>query len=378
MTALWAKLAALPPGRSVKQVLPARLLGRDSSFRRYLTDFNNAMINAKSHGEPPHNATEAGFLRELTQQGIKFMPQEPSPFAMQAAVSVVAPPCEAPAVRGLVAPAASAARGASTVRTAQTRRAADVVKPFTLGALAALVFSRGPRGGGKPVQRLVPMAAEEKKEASSSPDSARMNRVVQRLTNAEISLRRWGYVVEIIYTWLGLISLAVASFAAYSQGGLAAFRSAMGLGLASVALSVVCSLVGWFQARSCRALGRRCGLAAGSLEPGGPVPPPSQMSSLPPLSSIEVSLRSRQRTAWLGALFGVVGLQSMVGLMVGKVLATSGGFSQSPGINLDIFTLLAVSNSVLGHVLAGGLAAIQQGSLPQSSASDDNFQGWGK
>ncbi|CAJ1392749.1 unnamed protein product [Effrenium voratum] len=71
MTALWAKLAALPPGHSVKQVLPARLLGRDSSFRRYLTDFNNAMINAKSHGEPPHNATEAGFLRELTQQGIK-------------------------------------------------------------------------------------------------------------------------------------------------------------------------------------------------------------------------------------------------------------------------------------------------------------------
>ena len=41
---------------------------------------------------------------------------------------------QAPAVRGLVAPAASAARGASTVRTAQTRRAADVVKPFTLGA----------------------------------------------------------------------------------------------------------------------------------------------------------------------------------------------------------------------------------------------------
>jgi len=31
------------------------------------------------------------------------------------------------------------------------------------------------------------------------------------------------------------------------------------------------------------------------------------------------------------------------------------------GINLDIFTLLAVSNSALGHVLAGGLAAVQQG-----------------
>ena len=31
------------------------------------------------------------------------------------------------------------------------------------------------------------------------------------------------------------------------------------------------------------------------------------------------------------------------------------------GINLDVFTLLAVSNSALGHVLCGGLAAIQQG-----------------
>ena len=30
------------------------------------------------------------------------------------------------------------------------------------------------------------------------------------------------------------------------------------------------------------------------------------------------------------------------------------------GINLDVFTLLAVSNSALGHVLAGGLAALHK------------------
>lgn len=40
---------------------------------------------------------------------------------------------------------------------------------------------------------------------------------------------------------------------------------------------------------------------------------------LPALAAIEGSLRARQRTAALGALFAVVGLQSMVGLMVAKV-----------------------------------------------------------
>jgi len=227
------------------------------------------------------------------------------------------------------------------------------------------------------------MAEEESKSetpppSESSSDGGRVKIVVQRLTNAKTSLQRWSYVAEVIYTWLGLISLSVASFAAYSQGGSRVFGTSMGLGIASVALSVVCSLVGWFQARSCRHLGRRCGVAAGALEPGGPVPPASQLS-LPALAAIEGSLRARQRTAALGALFAVVGLQSMVGLMVAKVLATSGGFAQSPGINLDVFTLLAVSNSALGHVVAGGLAAVQQGSLPKtSSSSTDPFQGWGR
>ncbi|CAE8712862.1 unnamed protein product [Polarella glacialis] len=154
----------------------------------------------------------------------------------------------------------------------------------------------------------------------------------------------------------------VASFSAYSQGGLRAFRStSMGLGLTAVGLSVICALIGWFQARTCRTLGRRCGLAASALEPGGPTPPASQlMTMMPSLSAIETGLRARQRTAWLGSLFAIVGLQSMVGLMVAKVLATSGGLASSPGINLDIFTLLAVGNAALSHVIGGGAAAIQQ------------------
>mmetsp|Transcript_71433 Transcript_71433/g.128566 ORF Transcript_71433/g.128566 Transcript_71433/m.128566 type:complete len:332 (-) Transcript_71433:63-1058(-) len=215
---------------------------------------------------------------------------------------------------------------------------------------------------------------------SGTSDAARVALVAQRLTAAEGTLRRWGYIAEVVYTWLGLISLSVASFSAYSQGGLRAFRStSMGLGLTAVGLSVICALIGWFQARTCRTLGRRCGLAASALEPGGPTPPASQlMTMMPSLSAIETGLRARQRTAWLGSLFAIVGLQSMVGLMVAKVLATSGGLASSPGINLDIFTLLAVGNAALSHVIGGGAAAIQQGALPAPSTSDDPFQGWGR
>jgi len=227
----------------------------------------------------------------------------------------------------------------------------------------------------------VVLASEPKEEtSSSSPDAARVALVSQRLTAAEGTLQRWGYVAEVVYTWLGLISMSVSSFAAYSQGGLRAFRnSSMGLGLAAVSLSVMCALLGWFQARSCRTLGRRCGLAAKSLEPGGPLPPASQLTTMiPSLASVEAGLRARQRTAWLGALFAVVGLQAMVGLMVAKVLATSGGFGTSPGLNLDIFTLLAVGNSALAHIIGGGAAALQQGALPVAAAPEDPFQGWGR
>ncbi|CAL1133040.1 unnamed protein product [Cladocopium goreaui] len=254
----------------------------------------------------------------------------------------------------------------------------DVVRPLFLGSLVLGLLPSIPQ---RRKYKVVPLAEEESKSeapapSESSSDAGRVKTVVQRLTNAETSLQRWSYVAEVIYTWLGLISLSVAGWATYSLGGLRIFNTAGGLGIVSVGLSVACSLVGWFQARSCRHLGRRCGMAAGSLEPGGPVNP---KMSLPALAAIEANLRARQRTAALGALFAVVGLQSMVGLMVTKVLATSGGFSPSPGINLDIFTLLAVSNSALGHVLAGGLAAVQQGSLPKiSSSSTDPFQGWAR
>lgn len=232
---------------------------------------------------------------------------------------------------------------------------------------------------GQPQRRRRLRAKPAEVGGASDPNAIKASKASQKLLSAESTLRKWGYVSEVVYTWLGLISLSVASFAAYSQGGLRAFRSSMGLGLASVALSVTCALVGWFQARSCRNLGRRCGIAANSLEPGGPVPPASQLSTiLPSLASVEASLRARQRTAWLGALFAVVGLQSMVGLMVAKVLATSGGLGIAPGINLDIFTLLAVGNAALSHILGGGAAALQQASLPQASSfSEDSLRGWG-
>jgi len=215
---------------------------------------------------------------------------------------------------------------------------------------------------------------------SARVEPARVAQVAQRLSSAEWTLKNWGYAAEVMYAWLGLISWGVAGFAAYSHGG-AVYRSpSMTLGLTSVGLSVFAALVGWFQARNCRRLGRRCGAAANSLEPGGPVPPAAQLLSLvPSLGDIESSLRARQRTSWLGALFAVVGLQAMVGLLVTKVLAASGGLAPAPGVSLDIFTLLAVSNSALSHVIGGGIAAWQQKSLPPAHvAAEDPFRGWGR
>mmetsp|Transcript_2801 Transcript_2801/g.3138 ORF Transcript_2801/g.3138 Transcript_2801/m.3138 type:complete len:299 (-) Transcript_2801:28-924(-) len=275
--------------------------------------------------------------------------------------------------------------GAPLASTAAPSLGHDVVRPLAVGSLVlGLLPAAVPQ---RRKYKVVPMAEEESKSEapesksdtpapSDSSDGGRVKTVVQRLTSAKTSLQRWSYAAEVIYTWLGVISLSLVTFTVYSKGGSTSLGTSMGLGITSVALSVACSLVGWFQARSCRNLGRRCGVAADALEPGGPVPPAMK---LPALAAIEASLRARQRTAALGALFAVVGLQSIVGLMMTKVLATSGGFVPSPGINLDIFTLLAVSNSALGHVLAGGLSAIQQGSLPHtSSSSTDPFQGWGR
>lgn len=224
---------------------------------------------------------------------------------------------------------------------------------------------------------LVPAAAMGAKASVAG----RVALVAQRLVTAEKSLRRWGYVAEVVYTWLGLISLGIASFAAFSHGSMQAYRSpAMALGPFSVGLSLLCSLVGWFQARGCRSIGRRCGLAASSLEPGGPPPPAAQFHTvMPALGDIEGGLRARQRTAWVGALFAVVGMQSMVGLLVAKVLAASSGVSSPPGVSLDVFTLLAVSNAALSHVVGGGAAALQHAALPPpGAAADDPFRGWGR
>lgn len=238
-------------------------------------------------------------------------------------------------------------------------------------------WRRLPRSVPKSIPTIAIKAAKE--PSSVPPDVARAALVAQRLTRAETALTQWGYLVEVVYTWLGLISLGVAGFATYSQGGWRVLiGTSMGLGMTSVALSVFCSLIGWFQARGCRSLGRKCGLAAASLEQGGSISSSPQLATMmPSLNAIETSLRARQRTALLGAFFAVLGLQAMVGLMVAKVLATSGGFQGSPGINLDIFTLLAVGNSALAHIIGGGAAAFQQAALPPICVSrDEPFQGW--
>lgn len=268
------------------------------------------------------------------------------------------------------------------------RRAFCATSAAVAGAVAAITRSRHPRSVCQRWPR--PLAIQAESDTSeptpssdtSKTDPGRIALVVQRLTTAENSLRRWGYVAEAVYTWLGIISLGVACFAAYTKGGARAFAGSpsMALGLGSVGLSVLCSFIGWLQARGCRNIGRRCGIAASSLEPGGPARPETQIiAMMPALGDIECSLRNRQRTAWLGAMFAVVGLQAMVGLLVGKVLAASGGLAPAPGVSLDVFTLLAVSNVALSHVIGGGTVALQQGALPTPAAStSDVFRGWAR
>mmetsp|Transcript_29635 Transcript_29635/g.94957 ORF Transcript_29635/g.94957 Transcript_29635/m.94957 type:complete len:314 (+) Transcript_29635:114-1055(+) len=227
---------------------------------------------------------------------------------------------------------------------------------------------------------LVALASEDA-EASSRPrtsDGARAALAAQRLRTAANGLRRWGYVAEVSYTWLGLISLGVTVFASYARGGVTAYRNpCMALGLGSVGVSLMCAFVGWFQARTCRAQGRRCDQAANSLEmnAGGSASVPL---AAPSVAEIEMNIRHRHRTAWLGTFSAVFGLQAMVGLLVTKVLVASGTVSPAPGVSLDVFTLLAVTNSALSHVIGGGAASTQQGALPPCpSSQDDQFRGWG-
>lgn len=256
------------------------------------------------------------------------------------------------------------------------------------GAATATALMAGLRGGVRRRLQTGPLTRgaegagqDEVPQVSGTPklsDNSRVSLAASRLGAAESTLRRWGYISEVVYTWLGIISLAIAAFAASAHGGLGAYRTpSVGLGLSSVGLSVLCALVGWFQARTCRILGRRCGLAASSLEQGGPEPP------IPSMAEIESNLRARQRTAWIGALFAVVGLQTMVGLLVTKVLMNPVGIgvaaSTGSGVSLDVFTLLAVSNSALSHIVGGGSAVLQQAALPlRSSSSDDPLGGWAR
>lgn len=204
--------------------------------------------------------------------------------------------------------------------------------------------------------------------------------VATRLTNAEKQLSRWSYAAEVVYTWLGLISLGVASFSFMSHGGVAASRGSMGIGMVSAGASVLCALVGWTQARLTRSMGRKCGLAASQLplHEGNQGSLPKQWSSVaPPLRDVEQLLILRQRTAWLGILFAVVGLQAMVGLLVGKVLTATGPLGAAPGVSLDVFTLLAVGNAALSHVIGCGIAHGQQRALlPPRKDAEGPFNGW--
>jgi len=259
------------------------------------------------------------------------------------------------------------------------------IPPAPPSVSAESALSAGPALQSKPSPLLESQQRQQAAQEASRSAVAQVSTalVVKQLTSAELALGRWSYLVEVVYTWLGMISLALSGFSLFSRGGAAflARSPSMKLGLVSVGFSVIIfGFVGWFQARSCRNLARRCGIAASSLEPGGPVPPPQMMlSRVPPLEDMERLLRARQCTAWIGAAFALLGMQTMLGLLVLKVLSNSGSIPSPSSVSLDIFTLLAVVNAALSHVIGGGIAAIQQKALPSSiSAKNDALRGWGR
>mmetsp|Transcript_58915 Transcript_58915/g.137696 ORF Transcript_58915/g.137696 Transcript_58915/m.137696 type:complete len:287 (-) Transcript_58915:80-940(-) len=242
------------------------------------------------------------------------------------------------------------------------------VAPLSLGALLGAATA-GRKRRAPVTSRPVDAGTSELSGPVSTPA------VVKRLSAADSSLQFWGYIGETCYSWLGLISIGVACFSAYSRGPTARNVSSF-MGLATVGLSVMCGFVGWFQSRMCRQDGRRCGLAAASLEPSAA--PTAQLAAMiPQLAGIESLLNSRQRTAWLGMVFSVVGLQAMVGLLVAKVLSAGGGLSIATGFQLDVFTLLAVSNTALSHVIGVGVVALQRAALPAARpGGSDMYRGW--
>mmetsp|Transcript_54520 Transcript_54520/g.100887 ORF Transcript_54520/g.100887 Transcript_54520/m.100887 type:complete len:295 (+) Transcript_54520:92-976(+) len=248
------------------------------------------------------------------------------------------------------------------------------VAPLSVGALmGAAAAGKIGRKRKVPVTRRPVDAGASEYAGDASKISTPA--VVKHLSAAETSLQFWGYIGETAYSWLGLISLGVACFSAYSRGPTGRNASSF-MGLATVGLSVMCGFVGWFQSRMCRQEGRRCGLASASLEPSSA--PTAQLTAMiPQLGGIESLLSARQRTAWLGMLFSVVGLQAMVGLLVAKVLSAGGGLSIATGFQLDVFTLLAVSNTALSHVIAVGVVALQRAALPAARAGgSDMYRGW--
>mmetsp|Transcript_125368 Transcript_125368/g.401484 ORF Transcript_125368/g.401484 Transcript_125368/m.401484 type:complete len:398 (-) Transcript_125368:16-1209(-) len=254
---------------------------------------------------------------------------------------------------------------------------AEVGKAKGINTAASPAQAPAPAADEKAQQEAPERPPPRTQQSRRDPYSAAL--VAQQLTHAGESLCRWGYVAEVSYTWLGVVSLVVATFSAFAGSAVHGGPNlSTALGLPSVGLSLLCGLVGWFQARTCRSVGRRCGLASRSFEAGGPMPPATLMTGVPSLAEIEGQIRARQRTALLGTFFAVLGLQAMVGLLVAKVFAAAGTLNPAPGVSLDVFTLLAVCNSALSHVISGGAAACQQGALPPpSTAYNDRFRGWG-
>lgn len=291
-------------------------------------------------------------------------------------------------------PAGSAVRGEAPYIVSAKPRHRTLSAPCGFdsqaGAPADSVFSVSaaspPLAGAAALAAVVAVAGAPRRRRGRSAPAAEgpgtstelgaAGRLSQRLSDAERNLQIWSYAAEVQYTWLGLVSLCISGFSFYTHGKA---NPSMTVGIGAVVASVVCSAVGWWQARGCRQISRRCGLAAASLESEGSVTPSSQvLSMLPPLAMVEKKLARRERTAWLGSLFAVLGLHTMVGMLVAKVLTNSGTpYTPSLGVSLDVFTLLAASNCAFSHVLGAGIAALQRRSLPQTKeTTDDGMAGW--
>lgn len=242
--------------------------------------------------------------------------------------------------------------------------AADVALPSQLGANVA--------------QRLPEPQPMDEAVVATADGYDRLSQALRRLTDAETSLRLWSYVVEVAYTWLGLFSLGLACASYWSRGR--SVTLSMGIGLVSVLSSCVCSALGWWQARGCRALSRRCGLAASSLEPDLAGPPSAQLIAVvPPLSIVERRLQRRERTAWIGTVFAVVGMDVMVGVFITGLLGPAGaavGQSVS-GQTIDVLTLFAATNCALMHTFGAGVASTQKKLLPKPQTPDGGWvRGW--